>query len=246
MFKKTSDALLALSILMSIKTIYSFTIKSITIQKTFLPFTTKFFLMLWVMVSSSARVMSIVFFFIPSCGLFSILGHWKLEQTPYSKKIKDQFEKNYMVYLYKSEPVNWTDLCRYNYTSDSGPDYTDYTYFHLQEYFCGFWILWVLHVIVNALAKSLCSEDFRTNGTSSLLFKLVHCVENTNIPTVWVDWDEREGTLEEHKERHAQVLTEMNVMMGIRAFINAVMLAPLIYTGKVEIEIILQENIWKF
>merc|ERR1712029_1132880 len=45
-----------------------------------------------------------------------------------------------------------------------------------------------------------------------------------------------EGTLEEHKERHAQVLTEMNVMMGIRAFINAVMLAPLIYTAT---------NIWE-
>ena len=232
MFKKTSDALLALSILMSIKTIYSFTIKSITIQKTFLPFTTKFFLMLWVMVSSSARVMSIVFFLIPSCGLFSILGHWKLEQTPYSKKIKDQFEKNYMVYLYNSEPVNWTDLCRYNYTSDSGPDYTVYTYFNLQEYFFGFGVLLVVHVLINALGKITCSEDFRTNGTSSFLLKLMHCVENTTIPTVWVDWDEREGTLEEHKERHDQVLTEMYTMMAIRTIFNAVMLAPIIYTGK--------------
>ena len=104
----------------------------------------------------------------------------------------------------------------------------------------------VLHVFLNALAKIICSEDFRTSGTSSLLFKLVHCVENTNIPTVWVDWDEREGTLEEHKERHDQVLKEMNVMMGIRAFFNALMLTPIIYTGKLEIEIILQESLWKF
>ena len=235
MFKKTSDALLALSIVLSIKSIYFVSLKSITIPKTFLPFTTKFFLMLWIMVSSSARVMSLVFFFIPSFGLLSILGHWKLEQTPYSKEInnqkRDQFYKNNTVYLYNSEPVAWTDLCRYNYTSDSGPDYTVYTYFNLQEYFCSFWILWVFHVIVNALAKSLCSEDFRTNGTSSLLFKLVHCVENTNIPTVWVDWDEREGTLEEHKERHGQVLKEMYTMMAIRTFFNAVMLAPIVFTG---------------
>ena len=231
MFKKTCDALLALSIMLSIKSIYFVSLKVITILKTFLPFTTKFFLMLWIMVSSSARVMSLVFFFIPSFGLLSILGHWKLEQTPYSEKIKVQFEKNNTVYLYNSEPVNWTDLCRYNYTSDSGPDYTVYTYFSLQQYFCGFWILWVLHVFLNALAKSLCSEDFRKNGTSSLLFKLVHCVENTNIPTVWVDWDEREGTLEEHKERHAQVLKEMNTMMAIRTFFNALMLAPIVYAG---------------
>ena len=72
---------------------------------------------------------------------------------------------------------------------------------------------------------------FRSNWTSSLLLKLVHCVENSNIPTVWVDWDEREGTLEEHKERHDQVLTEMFTMMAIRAIFNAVMLAPIVYTG---------------
>merc|ERR1719232_1932275 len=236
MFKKTSDALLALSIVLSIKSIYFVSLKVITILKTFLPFTTKFFLMLWIMVSSSARVMSLVFFFIPSLGLFSILGHWKLEQTPYSEEIKARFENNNTVYLYNSEPVAWTDLSRHSNTSDSGPDYTVYTYFNLQEYFFSFWILWVLHIIVNALAKSLCSEDFRTNGSSSLLFKLVHCVENTNIPTVWVDWDEREGTLEEHKERHDQVLKEMNVMMGIRAFFNALMLTPIIYTAT---------NIWE-
>ena len=105
MFKKTSDALLALSIVLSIKTIYSITMKSIKILKTFLPFMTKFFLMLWIMVSSTARVMSLVFFFIPSLGLFSILGHWKLEQTPYSEEIKARFEKNNTVYLYNSKPV---------------------------------------------------------------------------------------------------------------------------------------------
>ena len=127
MFKKTSDALLALSIVLSIKSIYFVNLKVITILKTFLPFTTKFFLMLWIMVSSTARVMSLVFFFIPSLGLFSILGHWKLEQTPYSKEIRAQFRKNNTVYFHNSEPVAWTDLCRYNYTSDSGPDYTVYT-----------------------------------------------------------------------------------------------------------------------
>ena len=187
MFKKTSDALLALSIALSVKTICFVTLKSVTILKTFLPFKTKFFLMLWIIVSSSARVMSIVFFFIPSFGLLSILGHWKLEQTPYSEEIKARFEKNNTVYLYNSKPVAWTDLCRYNYTSDSGPDYTVYTYYTLQEYLCGFWILLFLHVLLNAMAKILCSEDFRTNGTSSLLYKLVHCVENTNVPTLWVD-----------------------------------------------------------
>ena len=232
MFKKTSDVLLALSIALSVKSIYFITLKSIGILKTFLPFKTQFILMFWIMVSTSARLMAIVFYFIPSFGLLGVLGHWKLEQTPYSEKIRAQFEKNNTVYLYNSKPVAWTDLSRYNYTSNSGPDYTLYTYFSLQEYFGGFFALLSLHVIINALAKILCSEDFKS-GPSSLLFKIIHCVENTNIPTVWKDWDEEDGTIEDHQRRHAEVTKEINTIIGIRSFFNAVMLVPVVYTGRI-------------
>ena len=176
-------------------------------------------------------IMVIVLFFTPSIGFFSILGHWKMEQIPYSKRLNERFEANNTVYLYNTKPFNWTDLNRYNYTSNTAPEYTMYTGFTLQEYFLGFWVIVFVHTILNGLVKLACSEDFRTNWTTSLLFKLIHCVENTNVPTVWMDWEEKEGSIEDHKRRHGQVVTEMVVIMIIRTIFHVVMLAPIVYTG---------------
>ena len=65
-----------------------------------------------------------------------------------------------------------------------------------------------------------------------MLAKVIHCFENTNIPTVWMDWDEKDGSIEDHKKRHGQVVKEMIVIMIIRIIFHAVMLAPIVYTGK--------------
>ena len=232
MFKQTDEVFLALSIALSVKTIYLVTLKSISTLKPFLGFTSKLVLMLWIIFSVSARVMAIVLFFTPSFGLFSILGHWKLEQTPYSETLNERFEAtNNTVFLYNTKPFTWTDLNRYNYTSNTPPHYNVYTYFSLKEYFLGFWILFFMHIFMNALAKTLCSEDFRKNWNSYLLFTFIHCVENTNIPTVWMDWEEKKGSVEDHKQRHAQVMQEMMIIMIIRTIFNAIMMAPIIYTG---------------
>ena len=165
MFKQTSDVFLALSIGLSVKTICFVTLKTISIVKPFLPFTTKMVLLSWIMVSASTRVMTIVLFFTPSFGLFSILGHWKLEQTPYSKELNNRFKTNSMVYLYNTTTFAWTDLNRYNYTSKRAPNYTVYTYYTLQEYFVGFWVLLLIHTYTNLKAvlisiSQLCSILF--------------------------------------------------------------------------------------
>ena len=231
MFERTSDAVLALSIGLSIKTIFFVTLKTISIVKPFLPFTTKMVLLLWIIISSSIRVMSIVLFFTPSFGLFSILGHWKLEQIPYSEKLNDRFENMNTVYLYNSKPVKWTDLNRYNYTSDSGPHYDVYTYYSLKEYFYIFWILLFLQTYTNLLAKMAFSEDFRKSWTSFKLPKFFHCLENTNIATVWKDWEEKDGSIDDHKERHRHVIKEMVVIMIIKTVFHFVMFTPIVYTG---------------
>ena len=57
-------------------------------------------------------------------------------------------------------------------------------------------------------------------------------MENTNIPTVWMDWEEKKGSIEDHIRRHGQVMKEMVVIMVIRTIFNAVMMSPVIYTGK--------------
>ena len=231
MFQKTSDAFLVFSIIQSVKTIYFVTLKTISIVKPFLPFTTKMVLLCWIIISASQRVMAIVLFFTPSFGLFSILGHWQLEQTPYSSMVNERFKGTNTVYLYKTKPFAWTDLNRYNYTSDSGPDYTLYTYYSLTDYFFGFWILLFLHTYTNLLVKIAFSEDFRKKWTSSKLAKFIHCLENINIPSVWKDWDEKDGSIEDHKRRHGQVVKEMVAIMIIRTVFHSLMLAPMVYTG---------------
>ena len=227
----TSDALLAVSIFLSVKTIQYATLKSIFVLKPYRRFTTNLVLVLWTIVSSSTRVMAIVFFFIPGFGLFSILGHWKLEQTPYSSTVNDRFQDDNTVYLYKAKPIPWPEINRYNYTSDSAPHYSIYTYLSLSEYFLAFWISLFLHTCINCLVKIIFSEDFR-KSPSPLLFKFIHCVENTNIPTVWTDWEEKKGSIEDHKKKHGNVLKEMTAIMIIRTIFNSLMLVPILYTGK--------------
>lgn len=231
MFKKTNNFLLVLSIALSIKTICFVTLKTISIQKPFLPVTSKLVLMLWVVISSSVRVMSIVLFFTPSFGLFSTLGHWKLEETPYSDALNSRFKTDNLVYLYNSEPIAWANLNRYSNETSSISEYSVYTYFSLTEYFCGFWILLCLQTFTNFLAKIVCSKEFRKNWTSYLFSSFIHCLENVNIATVWMDWDERKGSIEVHKKRHRRVVIEMVVIIIIRSIYHAVMLAPIVYTG---------------
>ena len=46
-----------------------------------------------------------------------------------------------------------------------------------------------------------------------------------------MDWEEKDGSVDDHKKRHGQVITEMVVIMIIRIIFHAVMLAPIVYTG---------------
>ena len=80
------------------------------------------------------------------------------------------------------------------------------------------------------------SEYFRKKWTSSKLANSIHCLDNINIPTVLEDWDEKDGSIEDHKRRHGQVVTEMIVVMIIRTVFHAIMLVPIVYTGNYTIE----------
>ena len=61
---------------------------------------------------------------------------------------------------------------------------------------------------------------------------IVHGLENANMPTVWQDWDMEKGSVREHKRRQTRVILEMLLMMVVRAAFHALMLLPIIFTGK--------------
>ena len=60
----------------------------------------------------------------------------------------------------------------------------------------------------------------------------MHGLENANMPTVWQDWDMEKGSVTDHKRRQTRVILEMLLMMVVRAAFHALMLLPIIFTGK--------------
>ena len=52
------------------------------------------------------------------------------------------------------------------------------------------------------------------------------------MPSVFRDWDMDNGSVEDHKRRHKKVLVEMMLTIFVRFFIHAIMLVPVIFTGK--------------
>ena len=214
-----------------LRTSYFTTLKSIAIEKPFFPTTSKLTLFPWIMISATTRVMVLVLYFTPGFGLFSILSHWKFEQIPYGERYRNLTPTD-VLYLHKAN-VTWSDMNRWDYsdpTNPTPPPYTLYTAFTLTQYFVGFWVIFFLHVISNVIIKKICSKHFRKN-CKSVLAMLLHGVENTNMATVWQDWDVDKGTREDHRDRHSQVIKEMVAIMINKAVFHALMLCPIIYTG---------------
>ena len=77
-------AVLAISIAITLKSCITLHLKTVKTEKQFVPFTSTFFILLWGLFSTLRRIISMVCFFIPSLGLFSILYHYKAEQIPFN------------------------------------------------------------------------------------------------------------------------------------------------------------------
>ena len=232
MNKKSSPAWLILSILLSWKSITFTSFKTIGVHKPFLPFTSTLIVYPWIIVSASLRVLVLVLYFTPGFGLFSILNHWKMEQTPYADELHEKLRKTNKVFLY-NVTVSWTELNRWNYSGQSNPTpppYTLYTGYTLGDYFMWFWIILGVHTYVNVLIKIGTSEHFRRN-CSTLFEMTVRGLENTNIPIVWRDWDVDNGSLEDHRRRSKWVLIEMILVMIAKGLAHGIMLLPILRTG---------------
>ena len=74
---------LSISIAITLKSCFTLHLKTIKTEKHYVPFMSSLFILLWGLFSSLRRIVSIVCFFIPSLGLFSVLYHYKAEQIPF-------------------------------------------------------------------------------------------------------------------------------------------------------------------
>ena len=164
--------------------------KLIAIDKGFCKMTSQFFIFLWGTFATLRRMLSLVAFFIPSMGLFSILHHWEWEQVTFSAFFTNRTD--FKIRLYGlNKTIYWSEVDRFNYSNPlhpTPPPVTNYTFWTLQETFTWGAALLSLHIILILIVKVLTSKNFIKG--ENYMDKLVHILDNVNYATPFSDWDE--------------------------------------------------------
>ena len=230
-----AHGVLAISILLSMKTSISLHLKSIQLDKGFFPLTSLIIVLLWGLFATLRRTLAIVVFFIPSLGLFDILHHFEYEKIKFKIRmdyahIRSPEDKIFMYGL--TETVYWNELDRWNYTDPKNPippDYSSYTGLTLQSTFESFFVLMVLQFTFTIIVKMLTSLEFRNK--SDVFNKFVHALQNLNMNFPYQDWDDGIFTLEEFQERHWNTTKEMAASFAVTFLFSMISLCPLFYTG---------------
>ena len=226
-------AVLAISIAITLKSCITLHLKTVKTEKQFVPFTSTFFILLWGLFSTMRRIISVVCFFIPSLGLFSILYHHEAEQIPFSlwqKYGKTQMDRIVLYGL--NETVRWGDLDRWDYsTSTEGtpPHYSEYTGLTLKWTFGLFFLISAAQLVVTFIVKIFTSKAFTRR--ENILNKFLHLLLSLNMASPFEDWDMGRFTVREYKERQGLTNTEMAWSLSVNIIFSLAMMVPLWYTG---------------
>ena len=229
MFRQTSPALLVVSILWSLKSSTSHTIKVISLQKGHFPIVSKLLMVVFAFFANSTKLIANVSFFIPSLGLFDLLHHWEAEQIPFavSKSGRLNASNGDLLYLFNTTPVPWALVDRWN---DQGPPHYDlYTGMSLAWTFNIFLLLNAVHIIFIFIAKSFTSPSFRK---ANIVKRIVNSMEASNVPLPFEDWDNEGGSILEHRQWRKQVLWEVLSVIAVNKLFCSAMFAPLGYFCK--------------
>ena len=207
--------------------------KSMKTQKIFFGIKSSLLVILWGLVSSLRRVLSIIGFFTPGLGLFNILFHWLAEQYLFTMRNHYHPLPIDQIQLYNmSEEIRWKEYDRasYEFPEDPAPpSYALYTGFTLKYYVAVFFMLQIFNTVSIALVKYFTSEDFKRDP--NLFKKVLHCLQCVNIPVPYSDWDQGMGTIQELRRRYSNTETEMAGCFLVNCVFCVVSLLPIWYTG---------------
>ena len=229
-------AALAISIAITLKSCITLHLNAVKIEKQFVPFTSTFFILLWGLFSSLRRIISMVCFFTPSLGLFSILYHHKAELIPFT--LWQKYGKNQMdrIILYGlKETVTWGDLDRWNYsnlnsTEGTPPHYSEYTGLSLKWTFGLFFVVTATQYVTTLIVKIFTSKAFSRRG--DFLKKFLHLLLSLNLAFPFEDWDIGRFTVGEYRDRQKLTNTEMAWSLSVNIIFSLAMMVPPWYTGK--------------
>ena len=225
----------SLSIAWSLKTCILLHRKSMKTQKIFFRMTSSLIAIMWALVSTLRRLLSIIGFFTPSLGLFNILYHWLAEQYLFTMRNKYHPLPVDQIQLFNmSQVIHWKEYDRatYEFPEDPAPpSYALYTGFTLKYYVAVFFMLQVFNTVSIAMVKKFTSEDFQQDN--SIFKKILHCLQCLNIPYPYEDWDQGSFSIKVFKERFNRIETEMAGSFAVNMFFSVVSLLPIVYTGKI-------------
>ena len=192
----------------------------------------------WAVFATTRKVASIVIFFVPSLGLFSLLHHWQAENIPFkarldmAKKSHDITHDNIELYN-MTKTISWSTLDRWTYDDmkhPKAPPYTLYTGLSLKHTLVAFIGISILQMLLMLVVKLSTSEKFRERN--DYFAKLTHIIQMTNLPYPYEDWDSRKSnSLELFKIRYKNTEKEMWFSFVVTFLVTLVMLVPINLTG---------------
>ena len=195
----------------------------------------------WAVFAIVRIIISVLAFFTPSLGLFSLLHHWQAENIPFKVRF-DMIGKNPAnfqtsnILLYNmSEEVAWSSLDHWDYQDHNNPlspPYSIYTGMTLKYTYLAFTALFCLKMMLFLVIKICTSEDFRER--KNYFHKLTHLFQVTNLPFPYQDWDVRNyNSVQTFRYRYRKTEIEMLASFGITFLFTFIYMVPLIYTGDI-------------
>ena len=240
------NVLLFIAIALSFKSAWTSYVKGISLKKEYFPFTSKLFIAVYVYISVSLKVFSNIIFLTPPLGLFNLLRHYQGELLPYtvivnpprnpidSEWILEPFPKvnltSDLMYYSNATPILWSKITRFDYTNPQNPIKPKledlYTTFPIETYLNLFWIiLFIQPLIIYVVKKSVNPIPF---SRLDWLDKLIHCMENAQVPSPIEDFEEQPGTVAEHIERYHKINKEIGATIIANFLQRLLMFAPII------------------
>ena len=234
--------ILSISAVWSLKTCILLHVKAVRVEKGFFRFKPTIIVFFWAFFGIIRRVGSLVAYFSPSLGLFSLLHHWQAENMPFTARLEmanfannSNDIMNAKINLYNmTEEVSWSSLDRWNYDDPQHPlppPYSMYTGLSLQHTFVWFIALFILQIFLLLGVKVQTSEAFRDK--KDYFQKMAHLIQITNLPLPYQDWDiQKCDSKLQFTNRHKKTEIEMLSSFFVNFIITLITLIPLCTTGR--------------
>lgn len=221
------------SILLSFSISWSFIscsmshIKGLSKSRDHFPAVSKAIIGLCTVIAIIKSVLCKILYFTPPLGLFSLLRHLQAEQTRFANEFSlmgEGLDENGMFHFGNSPPLAWKLIERWNRDTNQPPDYTFYSILSLKMYFIVFVLLTICQTFTIFLVKTKWSRTF---SNITFLDKMIHCIENTNIPYPVEEWDAGLGNADEYFKRMKESKTEQIPVIIVNLVYNIVYLVPI-------------------